>query len=394
MSLLDQTLSLLYSESDRSEAADADAPAAVDLESVFKRQRAVKGVCGKVPTEPLEHWANQMSLSAAEKIRSFQKTALNSGEADRSAVFEPRSWLDSPATTAETLLRRIDRDNVIPSPAAGKNRSQEISVQWKTKNDAVALFGDCTRNHDGRFDSDEESPSGFLCRIPKMNAILTPEERIQRIAVRSISVRWPKHFEKMCQAAAEQIRQLADHLETQKLQDRTVLSFCGNVPGGGCTTITVCCGRELALRNWRTLLIDANFTHPTLADWAELHEFVGWESLLFDDENSDVAVWNLENNLDLLPLETASKRRMAIFSEKNQVSEWTNVFRNIYDFVLIDSGSLSEADKCSELHQFGANGVFLVLGESQMNHETLDAIRRQLGAYGIPQIGIAENRVS
>ena len=387
MSLLDQTLSLLYSESDRAEAADADASAPVDLESVFKRQRAVKGVCGKVPTEPLEHWANQMSLSAAEKIRSFQKTALNSNETERSAIFEPRSWLDSPATTAETLLRRIDRDNVIPSPPVGKSRSQEISVQWKTKNDAVALFGDSVRNH-------EESPSGFLCRIPKMNAMLTPEERIQRIAMRSISVHWPIHFEKMCQAAAEQIRQLADHLETQKLHDRTLLSFCGSIPGSGCTTIMVCCGRELAQRNWKTLLIDANFAHPTLAEWAELREFVGWESLLFDDENSGASLWNLENNLDLLPLEMASRKRTAIFRENNPLSDWTTVFRNIYDFVLIDSGALSEIDKCSELHQIGTNGVFLVLGESQMNHETLNAIRRQLETYGIPQIGIAENRVS
>ena len=410
MSLLDQTLSLLYSESDQVEGfipsqtvpcVNTDAPASVDLESVFKRQRAVKGVCGKVPTEPLEHWANQTSLFAAEKIRSFQKTVPNSNETNRSTIFGSENWLDSPATTAETLLRRADRDGKIQSPSSGKGKLQEISVQWKTQNDSVPLFDNAVRNHLGQesFPADSSTKvvgtsANFLCRIPKMDQALLPEERIQRIAVRSISVRWPKHFEKMCQAAAGQIQQLADHLETQKLRDRTVLSFCGSVPGSGCTTIMVCCGRELARRNWKTLLMDANFAHPTLAEWTDIREFVGWESFLLDDENSDAALWNLESNLDLLPLETNSKKKVIHFRKKNNFFDWTNVFRNLYDFILIDSGSLSEPDKCSELYQFGTNGVFLVLGESQQTYETFIAAQQQLEAYGIPQIGIAENRVS
>ncbi len=347
-----------------------EAPHTVDWDTVLKRQRAIQGICGKTQPDFSEQWIQQMSRSTEEKVRALQKTG-----ASRSQKIVVNDWLDSPNTTAEARLRRLDSGhlktpNTQPQPKEW--------VQWKAASQPVALFEESSKN--------PEAHSAFLCQIPNVQPEIRSPEKFHQFLVTPVSACWPSACEKMRRSAPAQVRQLADHLESLKNSGRTLLNFCSNKPGCGCTTIVLLCAREISSRGWKTLLIDGNFSHPSLAEAFQLSPSGGWESLL-EKGTKTTTLWALEDNLDLLPLDAAFAERANILFQDVCFSDWAETFRNDYDLVLIDSGPLSERGKHAQLKRFFTDGVFLIVDDPESFHR----IRQSLTQHEIVFLGFVEN---
>ncbi len=359
------------------------------LEELFKRQRAVKGVCAKTEVEPAEQWISRMSHTAEEKVRSLQKVEPNSPDKDHSRELEAKTWLDSPEISAEARLLRFDQSAA--EKFSGTRKPSGASVQWSAVPKATDLFPVVRWEGESAGESEE---TDFICRFPEVNTQENWKRRIKNLEVLPKTVHWPRQCELMCNNAGGQIRELADHFMGHIRQGRKILSFCGDRSGRGCTTILLCCAGELARCGVKTLLIDGNTLHPTLSEMVSPRPEIGWESFFHEDhgeENDPVSLLAIRNNLDFLPLGLDERKIFGFFQNFRIESDWTSVFRDSYDIVLIDNGSLSERERCAEVERFGTDGVFLVGGGSERDRNRVGEIRGQLQRCGIPSIGIAEN---
>ena len=363
----------------------AETAETVDWDAVLKRQRAIQGICDKTQPDSLEQKIQRMSHATGERVRTILKTKSHSNKTNRSSEVQASDWLDSPDMTVEARLRRLDSGHLTTPNTAAKRNDTGTLVPWKAVPQSVALFGESE-------ETPGEDHSAFLCRLPNFQAE-APQEKFRRLISTPVFIRWPQACEKMRHSAPAQIRQLTDHLESVRNSGRNLLALCGHVPGCGCTTILLICAREFSHRGVKTLLIDGNFTHPSLATMLQLAPANGWESLLVDEENTEATLLTLGNNLDLLPLDAVSPARAKSLFRKANFSGWTDVFRKQYDLVLIDSGSLSEQEKYAQLLQFDTDGVFLIADDLDKSRHSIALLRQSLAQHEIAFLGLAENHV-
>ena len=367
----------------------------VDWDTVFKRQRAIQGICGKTQPDSLEQKIQQMSHLTGEKVREIQKTKSHSSETTGSREVRPSNWLDSPNTTAEARLLRFDSEHPKMPPPPVQRKNSGTLIQWKAASRSVALFGESAGN-------EGEDHSTFLCQIPNEHsshpvrletAEIPVQEKSDRLIATPVSVHWPHACEKMRRDASVQIRQLADHLESIKSSGRNLLALCSREPGHGCTTILLVCARETSHRGLKTLLIDGNFANPSLAATFHLPVTSGWESLVEEEVGGETTLWSLGDHLDLLALDTASSGRAKTLFQDVGLSGWADVFRDHYDLVLIDGGSLSEQEDFAQLKRFGTDGVFLIVDSLEQSRESIERFRQSLTQHHITFLGLAENHV-
>lgn len=445
----------------------------LSLDSMFKRQRAVEGVCGK-KLEPSEQRISMMTLSTSEKVRSFQKT--KTGDPDGSDFVQESqsretpafdSWLRSPDVTAEAQLRRADEDGILNASVTPQRRNRGASIHWKAKKQSFDLMDDCNEHVDTREDSldipdmdfsvpdfsmlnlslsnlsgpeepifgdttaprvptsggatsdapahefpgqlfsarnpGDESPrtvEEFRFHIPPTDAQGEPatddipvreipwHERILTGTPRRVTAFWPESCEKMRTDANSPVTALVDYLEQQMEKGLKLLSFCGNRPGSGCSTILLCCARELARRGRKTLLLDGHFERPALA---------GILNVEYRNENNegDTTILTLEKNLDLLPM-NSEMENMAL----SQFG-WCRELQERYEIILIDSGCFldfreSELQrKANEFRAFGVRRYFMILGGEPSHQDAFQNDCQELDTFmrrhAIARIGVAEN---
>jgi len=142
--LIVSTLLQFYFESNHKRGAVVETPETTDWETVFKRQRAIQGVCGKRQPDFSEQWIQQVSYSSEEKVRAFQKTKTNPTDTNRSGEAPANNWLDSPNTTAESRLR-YDSEHL---KTRDKQKDSGKMIQWKPASQSVVLFEDSLENFD------------------------------------------------------------------------------------------------------------------------------------------------------------------------------------------------------------------------------------------------------
>ncbi|MDR1963154.1 MAG: hypothetical protein LBQ50_05200 [Planctomycetaceae bacterium] len=198
---------------------------------------------------------------------------------------------------------------------------------------------------------------------------------------------WPEHLKSLERAASDQICFLADHLEIQKEQGRTVLSFNGFYSGDGCTTLALCAARELAERGYRLLLVDAHRQNPELPQ------------LLHLKTNPDFyeIITLIPERLELLPWsETAIEISNNNQTTTQSFSEIVGSFRADYDFILLDNGSLTECPFSERMilwREMGSDGVLLVLNMKNPVPVNIRGIAQRLLQNQVNLLGIVENYV-
>ncbi|MDR2706866.1 MAG: hypothetical protein LBC02_13895 [Planctomycetaceae bacterium] len=197
---------------------------------------------------------------------------------------------------------------------------------------------------------------------------------------------WPEHLKSLELAASDQICFLADHLEIQKEQKRKVFSFNSVQSGDGCTTLALCAARELAERGYRLLLVDAHRQNPELPQLLHLKtnpEFCEIITLIPD-------------RLELLPWSETSIEINTNDHTTQSFAEIVGSFRDDYDFILLDNGSLVECPLSEHVllwREMCSDGVLLVLNMKNPAPLSVRAIAQRLVQNQINLLGIVENYV-
>ncbi|MDR2754407.1 MAG: hypothetical protein LBC20_01750 [Planctomycetaceae bacterium] len=197
---------------------------------------------------------------------------------------------------------------------------------------------------------------------------------------------WPDYLKSLELAASDQICFLADHLEIQKEHKRNVISFNSFQPGDGCTTLALCAARELAERGYRLLLVDAHRQNPELPQ------------LLHLKTNPDFyeIITLIPDRLELLPW---SETSIEINSKDHITQSFTEIvgsFRDDYDFILLDNGSLVEYPFDEHIvlwREMHSDGVLLVLNMKCPPSVSVRTIAQRLFQNQINLLGIVENYV-
>lgn len=196
---------------------------------------------------------------------------------------------------------------------------------------------------------------------------------------------WPEHLDSLERDASNQIRHLADHLESQIRQGRKVISFNGYRPGDGCTTYSLCAAREMAERGYRLLLADAHRQHPELALLLELD---------IDPHLYEIMTL-IPGRLELLPW---SESFIEIDShEESHTISFTDIvasLRNEYDLILLDGGSLIESplgERVAQWRRMRSDGVLLVVNTKNPEPVNVQAVTRRLERFNIELLGVTEN---
>jgi Mrp family chromosome partitioning ATPase len=194
---------------------------------------------------------------------------------------------------------------------------------------------------------------------------------------------WPEHLKSLELAASDQICFLADHLEIQKEQKHKIFSFNSVQSGDGCTTLALCASRELAERGYRVLLVDAHRQHPELPQL--LH-------LKINPEFCEI-ITLIPDRLELLPW---SETSIEINHTTQSFAEIVGSFRDDYDFILLDNGSLVEYPLSEHVllwREMSSDGVILVLNTKNPAPVSVRTIAQRLLQNQINLLGIVENYV-
>jgi Mrp family chromosome partitioning ATPase len=197
---------------------------------------------------------------------------------------------------------------------------------------------------------------------------------------------WPEYLKSLELAASDQICFLADHLEIQKEQKRSVVSFNSFQPGDGCTTLALCAARELAERGYRILLVDAHQQNPELPQ------------LLHLQTNPDFyeIITLIPDRLELLPWSETSIEINTNNPITQSFTEIVGSFRDDYDFILLDNGSLVESpldQRVIHWREMRSDGVLLILNMKSPPSVNIQTIAQRFLQNQVRLLGIVENYV-
>ncbi|MDR0336684.1 MAG: hypothetical protein LBI18_06295 [Planctomycetaceae bacterium] len=201
---------------------------------------------------------------------------------------------------------------------------------------------------------------------------------------------WPEHLKSLELAASDQICFLADHLEIHKEQKRRVFSFNSFHPGDGCTTLALCAARELAERGYRILLVDAHRQNPELPQLLHLPtnpEF--YEIITLIPDRLELLPWS-ETSIEVNSNDQTTPSLTQSFAEV------VGSFRDAYDFVLLDNGSLVESplnEHVALWREMCSDGVLLVVNMKRLPSVNIRSIAQRLLQNRISLLGIVENYV-
>jgi uncharacterized protein involved in exopolysaccharide biosynthesis/Mrp family chromosome partitioning ATPase len=141
--------------------------------------------------------------------------------------------------------------------------------------------------------------------------------------------------------------------------------------------------RTLAADGYTTLLIDADFRNPELADAAGVRHGPGLAELLTGSATfSDVIVQDDKSNLQIIPAGTnpASARPDLLGQRLNQLLE---ALGEVYDFILIDGGPVGAHSDVLTM----AQNASIILVFAQNREMAVQPVNR-LNAAGLDRIGV------
>jgi capsular exopolysaccharide synthesis family protein len=172
-----------------------------------------------------------------------------------------------------------------------------------------------------------------------------------------------------------------------------LLALISCYPGEGVSTVATSLALNLAQQQGgRVLLVDTNVVARPAA-----HQFLGVDhntglaeiSTLGPDKTNGILPSSI-NNLDILPL-GHSQANLARFFESRQFTELLNIWKQEYNFVLVDTPALHEAGWVTQLASM-ANGVVLVIEAEQTRWEVVQQAKEVLEKAHANVLGVVLNK--
>ncbi len=206
---------------------------------------------------------------------------------------------------------------------------------------------------------------------------------------------WPSGCVRLASSAPDEVDRLSEGIALRGTVARGAVGVCGCCRGEGCTTLLLCAARCLASQGRRVIVVDADFTQPTLTRRLGLLPEVGWEDVLWHGlPLTEAVIESLEDRFAVLPLRgTASKEPDAGASA--DPASAIQLLLQEYELVLVDLGQFEFASpKAVAVLQTARRwigSVVIVHNVRATAHDDVDQFRRRLRESGLAEAGIAEN---
>ncbi len=175
-------------------------------------------------------------------------------------------------------------------------------------------------------------------------------------------------------------------------EDCKAILVTGSVRGEGVSDITYNLARVLAeIRAAKVCLIDANFKDPTLHKRLKIENQKGFRDILTGGCSLSDAIQKTEvQNFDIIP-NGAVEREKSANVEPNKVRAIIDKLKTRYDFVFLDSSSISQ-DTSPLVLAGQVDGVVLVIRAGKTRYEVVQNSREQLEFVRARIFGVVLNR--
>jgi Mrp family chromosome partitioning ATPase len=219
---------------------------------------------------------------------------------------------------------------------------------------------------------------------------------------------WPHLCQVLNGECTKQFRGAVDALLDQAEKGRSLVGVLGLHARQGCTTTLLCLAQQLAARDRRVIVLDANFAAPQLAASlgvelrTRLHQdrapgARAWQDILERGVPiAEAVVHSKADRIDLLPLDDRPTNG-ARLAAGLQPAITAGVLLDAYDLVLVDLGAilepLSQASILELIRNMRMDAAVVVTGPPRPEPRELDLVGQLLSQRGCELLGTIENRV-
>jgi Mrp family chromosome partitioning ATPase len=329
-----------------------------------------------------------MSISDQAFIRAYHEESSTAGIAPVAAI-------------------DIGLGSVIPPPhakfpeSAAKAKQASIGTQADAESQAKSTLPK-TDPVDGadkppsrsekRRPSLDESAKATLSSLLGLAAAPTPSAVSAGPALEVDAVVWPPICETLLARYGERFDRMAVELCREAGSGQKTTAITGIRRGEGRTTLALCLARRLAAGHAKVVLVDADFSNPSMAAQLCIDIDRGWEAVLDDTETVwDVMIESAADRFALLPLGAgignyempAPFRIAAVLGE----------LAEHYDLVLVDAGPISPETPASQWLLESDTNVHSVILAHDVRHTKAHQLAAgcvQLAEVKRRQLGIAE----
>lgn len=248
----------------------------------------------------------------------------------------------------------------------------------------------------------EPAPLGATPKVPQH-----PTGTLQA-ATTVTAFRWPRVCQVLGSRCADQFQGAVDALLAEASKGRSLIGVVGLHSGQGCTTTLLCLAQQLAARNQRVIVLDANFAAPQLAASLGVELQTGsrqdrasggraWQDILERGVPvAEAVVRSKADRIDLLPLDGRPTNGPRLAAGL-QPAITSGVLLDAYDLVLVDLGAilqpLSQASILELIRNMRMDAAVVVTGPQPADPRELDLVGQLLSQRGCELFGTIENRV-
>lgn len=174
----------------------------------------------------------------------------------------------------------------------------------------------------------------------------------------------------MARKFKEQIKQL--RYEIEKSQKKIFL-VTGYLSSAGTTTLTKALSNSLTLNNRSVLLIDANFKNNTLTKYYNANPTLESISPAKDSNIGDLVTSTENKNIQIIGCRSGGYTPSEVLPQRNV---FTRLKENIgdYDYVFIDTASLSQGSDSKELLQYVDAVIILFAADQPIKDDAINFV--------------------
>lgn len=221
----------------------------------------------------------------------------------------------------------------------------------------------------------------------------TPDDTKPQLVVDAFA--WTDTCEQLCQRNRGIFDGFLTELLSQITAGRKRIGFVGLDTAAGGTTVTLCLARLLAAKGLRTVVVDADFEHPQIADHLGVCVSEGWNAALAGNlPLAEVLIESLADRLTLAPLCEAVDAQALLVSSLRTSLVW-KMLSEPHEVVLVDCGSTGNDRATQSLKQLTQvmplDALYAIYDKQTTTPQELVNGTRHLKDLGLNLLGTIEN---
>jgi Mrp family chromosome partitioning ATPase len=226
----------------------------------------------------------------------------------------------------------------------------------------------------------------------------TPPKKVDdtpRAAYEVDEIELPKACTDLLTRAGRAWDRFADQLASRLARGEKCIAIAGCSAGQGATTVALAAARHLARRGLRSVVVDANFDSPALAQTCGITPHVGWSTVVAGQHAvGEALIHSVADDVTLVAWQGRGKPA-ARPTDSPRLAALFNTLMEQYDLVLVDATPLATPAAIAEFgtlaEAIGLDALYLVSDArtacDDQTRDTCDALARA----GVSVAGIIAN---